>query len=90
MQGEITFYQSAKSPELLIPRGNFAFLVREIIEGMDGKYRFQSSALEALQVGSEAHLVRLFEDTNAVVHHRKQKTLKPDDMKLVTCLQGQS
>lgn len=59
---EIRRYQ--KNTDLLIRKLPFARLVREITLQLSPAgvvYRFQASAIEALQEGMEAALVRLFE-----------------------------
>ncbi|KAF1807852.1 histone-fold-containing protein [Eremomyces bilateralis CBS 781.70] len=77
--------QLAKSTELLIPKLPFARLVREISGDFnyDGGYRFQRSALEALQEASEAYLVKLFENSNLCAIHAKRVTLQAKDIELV-------
>lgn len=57
---EIRKYQ--EKTDLLIPKAPFARVVREIAQDIDGftSYRFQASALAALQEATEAHLVRMF------------------------------
>uniref|UniRef100_A0A3Q3EE51 Core Histone H2A/H2B/H3 domain-containing protein n=1 Tax=Kryptolebias marmoratus TaxID=37003 RepID=A0A3Q3EE51_KRYMA len=57
---EIHHYQFI---ELLIQKLPFQQLVREIAQEFKTNLSFQSSAIMALQEASEAHLVRLFEDT---------------------------
>ncbi len=50
--------------------------------------RFQSSALQALQEASEAHLVDLFGDCNLAAIHAKRVTIQPKDMELARRLRG--
>ena len=45
-----------------------------------GHYRFQASAIAALQEASEDYLVRLFEDTNICAIHARRVTILPKDM----------
>ncbi|KAJ1641213.1 histone-fold-containing protein [Pavlovales sp. CCMP2436] len=59
---EIRRYQ--KSTELIIRKLPFQRLVREIAKDFMTDFRFQQSAVVALQQASEAYLVGLFEDTN--------------------------
>ena len=88
---EIRRYQ--KSTELLIRRLPFQRLVREIAQDLSGDisktYRFQSSAVAALQEASEAYLVGLFEDTNLCALHAKRVTIMPKDMQLARRIRGE-
>ena len=85
---QIRKYQ--KSTELLIKKLPFARLVREIAyDFKTGKYgeketdyRFQESALMALQEATEAYLVGLFEDSNLCAIHAKRVTIMVKDMQL--------
>ena len=86
---EIRKYQ--KSTELLIRKLPFQRLVREIaqdMKGMKGHYRFQSTALLAIQEASEAYLVGLFEDTNLCAIHAKRVTIMPKDIQLARRIRG--
>ncbi|KAL0603857.1 histone H3.3 [Plecturocebus cupreus] len=67
---EIRRYQ--KSTELLIRKLPFQHLVREIAQDFKTDLCFQSAAISALQVASEAYLVGLFEDTNLCAIHAKR------------------
>ena len=85
---EIRRYQ--KSTELLIRKLPFQRLVREIAQqcfGMD--YRFQSTAILALQEASEAYLVGLFEDTNLCAIHAGRVTIMPKDIQLARRIRGE-
>lgn len=85
---EIRKYQ--KSTELLIRKLPFQRLVREIAQQFNLKdYRFQSTAILALQEASEAYLVGLFEDTNACAIHAKRVTIMPKDMQLARRIRGE-
>ena len=67
-------------------------LVREILQDFRDRrseYRFQSTALLALQEASEAYLVYLFEDTNLCAIHAKRVTIMPKDMQLARRLRGE-
>lgn len=84
---EIRQYQSSTS--LLLRRLPFARLVREIQLGMTRQpYRWQGSAILALQEASEAHLVALFEDANLCAIHGKRVTIMPKDMQLARRIRG--
>ena len=83
---EIRKYQ--KGTELLIKRMPFQRLVREIAAAIQPDFRFQSTALGALQEAAEAHLVGLFEDTNLCAIHARRVTIMPKDMHLARRIRG--
>mmetsp|Transcript_8667 Transcript_8667/g.15689 ORF Transcript_8667/g.15689 Transcript_8667/m.15689 type:complete len:158 (+) Transcript_8667:164-637(+) len=84
---EIREYQS--STALLLRRLPFARLVREIQFGMTRQpYRWQGSAILALQEAAEAHLVALFEDSNLCAIHGKRVTIMVKDMQLARRIRG--
>jgi histone H3/H4 len=84
---EIRKYQQSTS--LLLRRLPFARLVREIQYGMTRQpYRWQGSAILALQEAAEAHLVGLFEDSNLCAIHGKRVTIMPKDMQLARRIRG--
>ena len=82
-----------KSSELLIRKAPFARLVREVAEEFGAKenkvYRFQSTAVLALQEASEAYLIGLFEDTNLCAIHARRVTIMPKDMQLARQIRGE-
>lgn len=91
---EIRRYQ--KSTELLIKKAPFSRLVRQVAcelrpsnndppsSAASGcQYRFQASAIAALQQSAEDYLAQFFEKTNRCCIHRKCVTIQPKDMKLV-------
>jgi histone H3 len=81
-----------RSADLLIPKAPFVRLVKEISRDFGDasvEYRFEASAIEALQEISEAYLVGLFEDSALAMTHGLRKTLKPKDMRLVQVLRGE-
>jgi histone H3 len=85
---EIRRYQ--KSTELLICRGPFQRLVREIAQGLKTEgWKFQSFALLALQEAAEAYLVDMFEATNLCAIHAKRVTIMPKDMQLARRIRGE-
>ncbi|KAL9931665.1 hypothetical protein V8E36_009451 [Tilletia maclaganii] len=51
-------------------------------------YRFQSSAIEAMQQATEAFIVKLMVDTCDAAVHAKRKTITPKDMALARRLNG--
>ena len=79
---EIRRYQ--KSTDLLIRKAVFQRLVRELAKGM----RFRSSAILALQEGTEAFLVGLCEDANLAAVHAKRVTIMPRDIQLAKRIRG--
>ena len=75
-----------KSTELLIHFLPFANLCREITRDVGTpsvEYRFQTSALKALQEAMEAYLIRYFEDCQLSVIHGKHVTVMMRDSFLV-------
>ena len=87
---EIRRYQ--KSTELLIRKAPFARLVREIVQELFGAqhpYRFQRTAIEALQEASEAYLVGLLEDSNLCAIHGRRVTIMPKDIQLARRIRGE-
>ncbi|KAL9932233.1 hypothetical protein V8E36_009005 [Tilletia maclaganii] len=83
---EIRRYQH--NVELLIRRRSFQRLVKEISTAFRPDYRFQSSAIEAMQQATEAFIVKLMVDTCDAAVHAKRKTITPKDMALARRLNG--
>mmetsp|Transcript_35247 Transcript_35247/g.69158 ORF Transcript_35247/g.69158 Transcript_35247/m.69158 type:complete len:137 (+) Transcript_35247:246-656(+) len=87
---EIRKYQ--RSTSLLIRKLPFARLVREIANehyarpGME--FRWQGSAIEALQEAAEEHLVHLFEDSNLCALHARRVTVMVRDLQLARRIKG--
>lgn len=77
---EIKRYQ--KSFDLLCKKRPFARLVREISNEVTkgAEYRWQASAILALQEATEAHLVSLFDDSNLCAIHAKRVTVMSKDL----------
>lgn len=78
---DIRKYQA--SYDLLFPKLSFQRLVREICQDFVPDFRFQKSALEALQVAAEDYVVHTFEATNLAAIHCKRVTIQKKDMALV-------
>jgi histone H3 len=81
-----------KNSELLIRKGPFQRLVREIATTGENKGKdlcFQSTAMLALQEASEAYMVGSFEDTNLAAMHAKRVTIMPRDMQLARRIRGE-
>ena len=87
---EIRRYQ--RSTETLIKKAPFQRLVREVAGTVapTKDYRFQSTAILALQEASEAYLVGLFEDTNLCAIHAQRVTIMPKDVQLARRLRGET
>ena len=91
---EIRHFQ--KQTELLIRKLPFQRVVREIAydvapsaAGGEG-YRWQSSAINALQEAAEDYLIRLFEDTTLCALHARRVTIFPKDMQLACRIRGET
>mmetsp|Transcript_3086 Transcript_3086/g.4704 ORF Transcript_3086/g.4704 Transcript_3086/m.4704 type:complete len:139 (-) Transcript_3086:131-547(-) len=84
---EIRFYQ--RNTDLLLRKLPFARLVREVQTVFHRKeFRWQASAMLALQEAAEAHLVGLFEDANLCTIHAKRVTVMPKDIQLARRIRG--
>ena len=77
---DIKKYQ--ETTDLLIKGLPFQRLVRDIAMQYNTELKFQKAAMEALQEGSEAFLVRLFELTNILASHAKRITVLKRDVEL--------
>ena len=75
----------------------FSRLVREISDDYansslvgpgDTVFRWQSTAILALQEAAEAYLVHLFEDTNLLAIHAKRVTIMQKDIQLARRIRG--
>jgi len=51
-------------------------------------FRWQGTAILALQEAAEAHLVGLFEDANLCAIHGKRVTIMPKDLQLARRIRG--
>ena len=83
---DIRRYQ--RSTDLLIKKAPFHRLVREISSEVCHKYRWQGTALLAMQEASEAFLVSVFEDANLCALHAKRVTLRVADIRLARRIRG--
>ena len=79
---QIRKYQ--KSTELLIRKIPFQRLVKEIVRELfpTESFRFQSTAILALQEASESFLVRMFDQCNDICIHGKRVTVQQKDIQL--------
>lgn len=88
----IEIRQMQKSTNLLIRKLPFARLVREIAQEYFSppgvQYRWQGSAIEALQHAAEAYLINLFEDANMCAIHARRVTLMQRDLRLAQRIKG--
>mmetsp|Transcript_17073 Transcript_17073/g.37949 ORF Transcript_17073/g.37949 Transcript_17073/m.37949 type:complete len:139 (+) Transcript_17073:28-444(+) len=84
---EIRFYQ--KNTDLLIRKLPFARLVKEVqTYFFRREYRWQATAMLALQEAAEAHLTGVFEDANLCCIHAKRVTVMPKDIQLARRIRG--
>ncbi len=87
---EIRRYQ--QNGDLLIRRLPFARLVKETMQDLGSpydKYCIQVSALNALQVATEAYMVGVFEDANLCAIHAKRLTVQMKDFNLARRIRGE-
>jgi histone H3 len=77
---EIRKYQ--KSTECLTRRQPFFRLVRELVFDYKTDVKFQRTALEALQIASEARIIQILEGSQLAAIHAKRVTIMPKDMHL--------
>ena len=79
---QIRKYQ--KSTELLIRKLPFQRLVKEVVQTLfpTKHFRFQSTAVLALQEASEDYLVRMFNEVNHIAIHGKRVTIQSKDIQL--------
>ena len=78
---QIRKYQ--RSTNLLIRKLSFQRLVKEVVLQMfEQQYRFQSTALLALQEASEQFLVNMFEKVNHIAIHANRQTIMSKDVYL--------
>jgi len=84
-------YRYQKSTKLLIPKLPFSRLVREVFQGQNKMHlRIQESALQAIQVATEAYLVGLFEDCNLLAIHANRTTVMQKDIALARRIRGET
>ena len=79
---QIRKYQS--STELLIRKLPFQRLVKEVCRNLFNNvdYRFQSTAVLALQEAAENFLVSMFDDVNCIAIHCKRVTIQKRDIQI--------
>ncbi len=75
---QILDYQ--KPTKLEIKKHSFQSLVREVVqEDLQKEFRFQASAMLALQDASEAHPIAVFKEANLCAMHAKRVTVMMKD-----------
>ena len=90
---EIRKYQ--KTTNLLLRKLPFQRLVREVNQtcykddSLPDIERFQASAILALQEATEAHLIRLLENTNLCAINSKRVTIMPKDIRTARAILGE-
>lgn len=84
---QIKFYQGTTC--LLLRLLPFARLVKEIGDSVGiTKFQWKASAIQVLQLATEAYLTALFEDVNKTAIHAKRVTIRPEDLHLVRGIRG--
>jgi histone H3 len=85
---EIRRYQ--KSTKILIPKLPFSRFIREVAGTLypTKAFRFQASAINAVQQATEAFAVTLFEDANLCAIHAKRQTVMKKDFELALRIRG--
>ena len=85
---EIRRYQ--KTFELLLRKMPFVRVIKEVLQDIypSNTMRWESTALLALQVSTEAYLIAFFEYTNIVAINAKRVTIMAKDMRVVRRIRG--
>ena len=83
---EIAYYQ--KRWGLILSKAAFARLVREVADDVEVGLRWLSSAILALQEGTEAYIVGLHEDIVLEAIHGRRVTIMPKDMHIAQRIRG--
>ena len=78
-----------KSSDLLLAKGPFQRIVREIAREGNPDIRFSSQGLFALQEASEAYMTSVFEDAYLLTLHANRMTLMPKDLQLARRIRGE-
>jgi histone H3/H4 len=78
---EVEHYQN--STKLLVRKLPFQRLVREIACDYKSDVRFTTSSLDALQVATEEHVVKVLHTAQLMAIHAGRDTIMPEDLKLV-------
>ena len=81
-----------RTTHLLIPKGAFGKLVREVVhtlellEGRGNGIRMAPAALEVMHQAAEAYLISVLECANSCAHRARRVTVMRKDMRLVASL----
>lgn len=75
--------------DVVIPRGCFELLVREIGQDVRSDLRFEPEAFAALRVAAEDYLLYLFEDANLGGIHSARTHILPKDIQLCRRIRGE-
>lgn len=78
-----------KNHTLLIRKLPFQKVCYHITREINEEVKFQSQALVALQIATEAYICGLFEDTNLLCNHARRVTIMPRDMLLARRIRGE-
>lgn len=78
---EVEHYQN--STKLLVRKLPFQRVVREIAGDYKSDARFTISSLDALQLATEDHVVKVLHAAQLMAIHAGRDTIMPDDLKLV-------
>ena len=78
-----------RSVKLVLPALPFQRLVREVAQELKSDLSFEPDAMLALQVGTEAYLVSLFEDTVFNAIHGGRDMIAPKDIQLARRICGE-
>jgi len=69
--------------DLLVQKGPFRKLVKEITAEMGVKILYQKKAIEALQEAAESFVIEKFKHANKHAKHAKRKTICVSDMQML-------
>jgi len=69
--------------DLLVQKGPFRKLVKQITAEMGVKILYQKKAIEALQEAAEGFIVEKFKQANKHAKHAKRKTICVSDMQML-------
>ena len=73
----------------MLAKAPFQRFIRAICNGIDGQFRFQSQALNAIQEAAESYLTGLFEDANLCAIHATRVTVMKKDLDLARRIRGE-
>lgn len=71
-----------KGTGLCLRKLPFQKVVREISQKVGPQYRWQSTAVMALQEAAEAWIIGMFEEANFIKHFAKRVTVLPKDLQI--------